>query len=858
MKKRKFFTIISVTFLLLASCTHDVNTEKNPENDTKENPEQSAVTDPTGEADQPEHDGKESNAPVITGKGIRFDFSGATGLAVLEDIDENSRAASGVNQLGKLVKIMSDGSFENAVIIEEGCELSDISAVYKPDTPESDNVYLVFDDYSKLENDGNGENKFGKLICVRSDGTFSDILRNDEVEDSEAISAYYNIDKDKISFDKNGNIYFLATISDKEDAMYSFSNYTQIIFQYNPKTDSLTQLVSTAPGTTYDQMQVDETGEWVFVSGNNSKAAFLRAIPVSNPDNPVNIKYRSYNAREIFNTVNQGGWLYDDTTQTLYYDSVYSVTKAGGFKDNKFLISYMGQNFKESLMGETYENCNVYWYKGYDKISANPKQSTPDEALETFFSELNWNCIEVPYFIAPENFANDVDLRFDKFLNDTGSFKLIAEMTYGKKNIEALKALDNPVGRNALFLVEKDKRYGLELINGDYYAYKESFLADILYVKGTDILLKDYEKPLYVYNVKIDDVSTTTVTVTGKALLPKNEDGCYQLAKGLYLQKDLTCRFMDKPENLNMDKPENLNNEKEYKYTYFTYLFDSRFYKKDGSLDSKALLEYLFSFCNVEGTKEFNLTKFKDDEKFGSLYTDKTNEEAIEWLSESPMRMSYLNCYINMEIEQPDSKVAKGYPGNQYTYLMRFISNTCVIAGSDTPAISWHCEEDVSVPYWANTFKKTKDGIFLESFGDGASALYNNYAHSYWIAQFTDETGKIVERLNYIKFPTGIVVESRRVGNKYLMQFSLTNEAGVEIGSHHIYVVDLITGETKDCFKYLPNPDNLEVYSFDLVGDLLYYSASRGTALENGTINIETNEYNPVTIQRKIVAVFRF
>ena len=836
MKKTKFFTIISVTFLLLASCTHDVNTEKNPENDTKENPEQSAVTDPTGEADQPEHDGKESNAPVITGKGIRFDFSGATGLAVLEDNDENSRAASGVNQLGKLVKIMSDGSFENAVIIEEGCELSDISAVYKPDTPDSDNVYLVFDDFSKLGNDGDGENKFGKLICVRSDGTFSDILRNDEVEDSEAISAYYNIDKDKISFDKNGNIYFLATISDKEDAMYSFSNYTQIIFQYNPKTDGLTQLVSTAPGTTYNQMQVDETGEWVFVSGNNSKADFLRAIPVSNPDNYVNIKYRSYNAREIVNTVNQGGWLYDDTTQTLYYDSVCTVTKAGGFKDNKFLISYMGQNFKESLMGETYRNSWSYWYK-YDREILDSiesrKKATPEEAFNNFISGID--CNGILYFSLPDNFADYVDVRFDKFLSNTDSFKFIAEMTYGKKNIDALKALDNPAGRNALYLVENDEKYRG---NSLYY-------ADILYVKNTDILLKDYEEPFLYYEYKADENNPVSMYVTGKDLFPEH------YYEGLYSPSSIdsfTFNFSNKDSVV--------AEVEEYKYPYFTYWFDSRFYKKDGSLDSKALLEYLFSFCNVEGTKEFNLTKFKDDEKFGSLYTDKTNEDAIKWLAESPMRMSYLNCYINMEIEQTDyltnPKPAKGCPGNQYTYLMRFISNTCVIAGSDTPAISWHCEEDTSVPYYAGKFTKTKNGIFLESFGDGIDPK------SFWTVQFTDETGKMVERLNYITFPTGIVVESRRVENKYVMQFSLTNDAGTEIGSHHIYVVDLITGETKDCFKYLPNPDNLEVYSFDLVGDLLYYSASRGTALENGTINIETNEYNPVTIQRKIVAVFRF
>ena len=66
------------------------------------------------------------------------------------------------------------------------------------------------------------------------------------------------------------------------------------------------------------------------------------------------------------------------------------------------------------------------------------------------------------------------------------------------------------------------------------------------------------------------------------------------------------------------------------------------------------------------------------------------------------------------------------------------------------------------------------------------------------------------------------------------------------------------TGEVTNCFDNVPNRNSLEVVSFNTAGDLLYYSAVRGTAVENGIVNIVTNEYNPLTIQRKMVAVYTF
>ena len=59
-----------------------------------------------------------------------------------------------------------------------------------------------------------------------------------------------------------------------------------------------------------------------------------------------------------------------------------------------------------------------------------------------------------------------------------------------------------------------------------------------------------------------------------------------------------------------------------------------------------------------------------------------------------------------------------------------------------------------------------------------------------------------------------------------------------------------------NCFENVPNRNGLEVVTFSAAGDMLYYSAVRGTSVENGIVRISTNEYNPLSVTRKMVAVY--
>ena len=54
------------------------------------------------------------------------------------------------------------------------------------------------------------------------------------------------------------------------------------------------------------------------------------------------------------------------------------------------------------------------------------------------------------------------------------------------------------------------------------------------------------------------------------------------------------------------------------------------------------------------------------------------------------------------------------------------------------------------------------------------------------------------------------------------------------------------------------HPNMLEVISYSVGGDNLYFSAVRGTTVENQIVDINTNECNPLGTNRKMVAVYSF
>ena len=783
------YIVKGLAIVLLSSmffaCSNSVGGDSSGNNNNNGN-------NPTANPDNP-------TIPIVTNKlKVKFDFEGAKALAKLEE--NTSRSVTNVDNLGDLVKILEDGSMENAVTVGDGCYLSDIVAIYKSPVETSKDMFIVFNGDSYLGDDIN----VGQLICIHEDGSIADILKIDET--TEYWNSHMSLKTDSVTFDAKGNVYFISSVNG------------DLIYQFNPKTNELTKMVAAVENTWYDKMQIDDEGKWIFVSGNRSyNSYFLRAIPVNNPNAFVNIYYSSNWS------IDSNKWAYDDKNGMIYFivndggkEGLFYATKTASFKDKTFYHRNVGEGVDVQYVFEDYG-----FYTGTFSWTSNVLNSSDNfDSNKAVEQILSW----LPSYYDYQDSQNkritldNVDIRFDKWASVDNELAKIAKITKGKKNQDAFEALNTNEGRKLIWEVDRYNNGYFDSRNGQN-GYSHDVLADILYIKDTDILLCESEDVIIEYSTSSGD----DTVITGYDLFERYMNGNYKDSHAWYFQYYLVEAV-------------------DYEWIN-TWKFNSDFYDADENLDSTKVLEFFFNYCNVEGNKEFNLISFKNDESYSNLYTTLKNEEAIVWLSANVERMNSLRDLLMGE--------------NNYFPFMNFLSKTCFISETNQKAITWNCDKSGSIEYvYYNgegaKLSKTSNGIYYEYYNTWGDNPY------YYIVQIADSEGKFVELVNKLPLPAGKVVRSEKNKDRVVLQYSLMDNSGAETGFHHIYAVEMETGDVTNCFDNVPNRNSLEVVSFNTAGDMLYFSAVRGTSVENGIVNIVTNEYNPLTVQRKMVAVYTF
>ena len=813
----------------------------------------------TAVSENAEKSSEVKSSEVKTSK-VKFDFANARAIAQLEHASSSgARAVTEVNSLGDFVKILEDGSMENAITVAEGSSLSDIVAVYKSPLATSKDVFVVFKNKSNLGSDYDQKtgvttySHIGQLVCVHEDGSIADVLNVDSKSVDYWNAKYIGLKTDSIQFDVNGNLYFVSASGGYN--LKGEASEGEMIYQYNPGTKELTLMVAAVAGTTYYKLQIDKAGQYIFVSGSRSDADFLRAIPIGNPNAFVNVYYSSNGS------LGSDQWVYDDNSGIMYFIAVdgndrglFTASKAKGFKDKKFQRTYIGDNFEWDLLdsfsarSEYYWSANVLTDEKFDAVKAVNYILGQVYSKGVYdYSEPDENGRRSSQYKQLKLTTDKADIRFDLYAGEAGALRALYLLSAGKKNAEALKALDSNMGRAPFYNIYNIERFSSKTSGGTSY-YENNFLADILYEKDSDKLLKDSDKVILSYT----DSDGTSHEIKGRDIFKRNSYG--------YTERgDVSiCGY-------------NGLTDSDY-----TFAFSKKFYKNN-VLDTSALLEYFFSYCEVEGTKEFRLTAFKDDPAYGSLYTDLTDAEALKWLASDVNRMNLLVKLIaskakeNYRVDWVNNESVYHYP--YYQGFMNFIAKTCFISGSEIKATKWNNVDDcIWISYTGNSYSDMRNGKIYEFEGVSnlsvnengvfgiASNVFrsssNNQTPYFCIIQIADNKGKLVELQNKLPLPNGKVVKSQTDSEKLLLQYSLLNESGGELGYHHIYSVNLDSGAVTNCFENVPNRNGLEVVTFSAAGDMLYYSAVRGTSVENGIVRISTNEYNPLSVTRKMVAVY--
>lgn len=833
MKKRikkimKILTVFSVlcSFLLI-SCTQapgnlEENTEKNENLDDESGKKEENLDD--------ESEKKEEKLSTLVKSGLKFDFSNAKAIAAV-DKDSLSRAAYSINARAvedssvddsPLLKILEDGSFESAITLAENANLATIRAIYKSPLEDSNDIFVVFDGQSYFydtkvtaDEDGNEINSqteyktLGQLICIHDDNTIADILKISDSSDPYN-NSYQNLDTDKgIMFDDAGNLYYM-------ERTWNSSGDISVVYKFEPETNEITQLTASVPDTNYSSFKISADGQIIFVQGtrwsSNTNTTFLRAIPVQNPNNVSNIYYSSSGS-------SLDSWVYDENNGIMYYVCDKGLYKSKRNGDSFTDAEFMGVNTSSYLnYGSYFNNDYIYvanWTRdelSYTDYNGNGWESVkikivdengnliPENAVEYIVGENTYDSVYIDgYGRVSLSYIEDVDVRFDVF-KDIEGYEEIYKATKGLKNAEAIKALDTFKLRNLLFDAFQNGYYSFSKnYVSTYNGYKHNFLADILYVKGTDTLLCN------------SDELVKDSTIKGTEYF--NKDGDYYCSNGSGVVDTM------------------LSDTWGYG---FTSVNDS-YLKSDGSIDSSKILKDVFSNCYTHGEKEFRLDCFKNDDKYGMWYSDLTDEEALDWLASDDERLFWFGNAI----------YSSSYPFSDFFY----------IKGTDEPAYK-PIAQSVSYSLDIKNYTINEDGSLWGRYEN----TNNSWASEkyFYFVQIIDRDGWLINEFTEVDLPEGKVSQTIEDNGSLYMKYALLNSNGEETGFHHIYKVDFSDSSYKNLFDNVPNRERLEVVSFSVGADRLYYSAVRGTAVENGVVKISTNEYNPLEITKKLSAIYTF
>ncbi|GEM_PF-2073728 len=833
-KSLKVFAVVcSIAFFLgLSACSNGSDSDSG-ENSGSTSGGSSGGTTTGGTTTGGGTSGSHTTSQVVK-SGLKFDFSNAKAIAAV-DKENSGRAAYSINSRAAtanssvddspLLKILEDGKFESALTLADNANFADVIAIYKSPLEDLNDVFMVlngqsnfYDEKVTVDENGNqtgySERVFktlGQLICIHEDNTIADILKINDSDSENSWDSYQNylsLETDKgVMFDAAGNLYYMAR-------KWNSSGDMSVVYKFDPKTNEITELTASVSGTNYSSFKITKDGKIIFVQGSRyssgSSAAFLRAIPVDDPNSFSNIYYSS-EGTELYS------WVYDEVNEAMYYvirnKGLYKAERSG---DSFEIGELMGKATFSRINASDYFSSSGYTHVTNWKTGDSYRKNDEEIILKFIDNGILIPENVVKYIIeywASNNSLNytrlsvdDVDIRFDVFKNIEG-YEDIYTATKGLKNAEAIKALDTFKLRSLLYDVF-DSSHGYYGYTKNYvskYGDKYNFLSDVLYVKDSDTLLCNSDEPI-----------NSATEVKGSEYFRKNGD--YYLDNGHI------------PVLTTQERSGFLSVENNFK-------------KSDGSIDYSAILKDAFLKCYTHGEKEFRLDTFKDDETYGALYSDLTDEAALEWIAENEDR---LFCF--------GDAFSDNWNGNKYVPAKNF-TDLFFVKGTDEPAYK---QTKQSVSYSSlNDYTVNSDGSLWARYTNTSSSWGSDDKYFYFV-QITDSDGCLINDFNEVNLPSGKVSQTIEDNGALYMKYSLLNSSGDETGYHQIYKVNFADGAYVNMFKNVPNSERLEVISYSVGADRLYYSAVRGTSVENGVVSTVTNEYNPLEVTKKLSAIYTF
>ena len=175
----------------------------------------------------------------------------------------------------------------------------------------------------------------------------------------------------------------------------------------------------------------------------------------------------------------------------------------------------------------------------------------------------------------------------------------------------------------------------------------------------------------------------------------------------------------------------------------------------------------------------------------------------------------------------------------------RFLLKTCFVKNSDykTSAYEWRSDDKQTI--WWDGVKKLSASYQKSLYG-----VYNNGNTNGLIKIVNEEgeaDGEFVEALNTYKISDLISSDEG-----FYFKSALLDSANEERGTHQILYFNAVDSSCDNLFDRVAQNTELEVVSFSVGGDYLYYCAARGLTVINGKINVKTKDVTTLNSSRKL------
>ena len=310
------------------------------------------------DSDEEEEEEVIQNEEEDTTVTVSFNIANAKLLASSNSSLTSRYARAAGDNYSSLLKVLTDGSVIPAMEVEgefdEGETNGKIKGIIK--SPKTEHVYLWnnYPVYAK----GWNQKVFDSLVCIRSDGTYKNILtQKTQFRDEDILLMD---DASWITFDDSGNAYFMA----RDPGFYDV-----FIYKYDPTTDSRTLLMSEISEYEgkkceykMENIMVSKDGKYVYVglrydscaandlsNFDNHVEYSVKVIPINNLNDAVEI--RALNLSWVYNTYDEKlyvsckGLAGEDYPEGSSYARTYCYSKDGKSRGNILVEEYFSYLF---------------------------------------------------------------------------------------------------------------------------------------------------------------------------------------------------------------------------------------------------------------------------------------------------------------------------------------------------------------------------------------------------------------------------------------------------------------------------------------------------------------------------------